>query len=101
MINNEFVYACSSDGQFIQALDALNGQEKWRFAPGGRVFSAPAIAGNLAFFGAQNSLVVGVDLKEGKLQLGSGGNGEMNSSPVIADGVLYIGCDDSVFYAFE
>ncbi len=101
VINDGIVYACSSDGQFIQALDVASGQEKWRFAPGGRVFSAAAIAGNLVFFGAQNSFVMGVDLKEGKPQLGSGGNGEMNSSPVIADGVLYIGCDDSVFYAFE
>jgi outer membrane protein assembly factor BamB len=101
VVNNGVVYACSSDGAFVQALDAATGLEKWHFPAGGRVFSSPAITGNLVFFGAQNAFVTGLDLKEGKPQIGSGANGEFNASPVISEGVLYIGCDDSYFYAFE
>jgi eukaryotic-like serine/threonine-protein kinase len=101
IISDGVVYGASSDGAFVQALDAPTGRENWRYNPGGRVFSSPAIAGGILFFGCQNSFLTGVDIKEGKPQIGTGANGEINSSPVISEGIIFIGSDDSVFYAFE
>jgi outer membrane protein assembly factor BamB len=95
------VFAGSSDGEFVQALDTRTGVEKWRFKTGGNVFSSPAVAGEVLYFGAFNVRLYGLDIQHGKLQAVNVAESAINSSPVLADGVLYVGSDDNCLYAFE
>ena len=95
------VFAGSSDGEFVQALDARTGVEKWRFKTGGNVFSSPAVAGEALYFGAFNVRLYGLDIQYGKLQAVNVTESAINSSPVLVDGILYVGSDDNCLYAFE
>jgi len=42
-----------------------------------------------------------LDLKTGKPKSAYYFEERVNASPVVSDGVLYIGCDDYNFYAFQ
>jgi len=95
------VFAGSSDGEFVQALDARTGVEQWRFKTGGNVFSSPAVVGEALYFGAFNVRLYALDIQHGKLQAVNVAESAINSSPVLVDGVLYVGSDDNCLYAFE
>jgi outer membrane protein assembly factor BamB len=95
------VFAGSSDGQFVQAVDAKTGVEKWRFKTDGNVFSSLAVAEEALYFGAFNVRMYVLDTRRGKLQSLNVAESAINSSPVLADGVLYFGSDDNCLYAFE
>lgn len=95
------VFAGSSDGQFVNAVEAKTGQEKWRFKMPSRVFTSGAVAGGNVFFGAWGGEVLWFDTQTGKARGGAMAEAAVQTSPVIADGVLYFGSDDGYLYAVE
>jgi len=94
------VFAGSSDGEFVHAVDARTGEEKWRFDTGSRVFSSPAVAGGLVYFGTWSGDLIGLDVRDGSRKASNMAESAIMSSPVLADGVVYVGSDDSCLYAF-
>jgi outer membrane protein assembly factor BamB len=74
-IARETVYFCAWDG-YIYAVDALNGQLRWRLKPSRLPAPDPTVGGNEA-------------------------SARIVSSPWPGDNVLYVGCDDGCIYAVE
>ncbi|HKH47521.1 MAG TPA: PQQ-binding-like beta-propeller repeat protein [Thermoanaerobaculia bacterium] len=103
----------SGDG-FLYALDAESGRGKWRAETGGRVRSSPAVSGGMVFAGSLDGSVYAADLATGALKwrFDTQGHGlssarfsydrkSIQSSPAVADGVVYIGARDGSLYAIE
>src|SRR5262249_46190575 len=61
------VYAATSDSARFMAIDAKTGKLKFNFEAKAYVFSSPALAGGLAYFGAHNGKLYAVDVKTGTL----------------------------------
>lgn len=95
------VFAGSSDGQFVNAVDARTGVEKWRYKMPARVFTSGAIVDGNVYFGDWGGEVFWFDARTGKQRGGAMAEAAVQTSPVVADGVLYFGSDDGYLYAVE
>jgi len=91
------VYIGSWDGN-IYAVDAQTGQEKWRFDTNGTyrpVQPSPTIDHGIVYCGSRNPWLYALDAKTGEEIWRYGYNGSwVESSAVIAEGVVYIGSSD-------
>lgn len=96
----------------VYALDAATGRRKWRASTEGRVRSSPAIANGRVYVGSNDGRVYCFDLSSGARRwtydtegttLKSGSYGfdrrSIQSSPAVADGVVYVGARDGFLYA--
>ncbi len=103
----------SGDGH-LYALDPADGSVRWRFATGGRIRAAPAVHDGVAYVGSGDGIVYGVDLAEGRevwrfrtagADLDAADFGfdrtQIQATPVILDGTLYLGSRDANFYAID
>jgi outer membrane protein assembly factor BamB len=102
------VYFGSGDTN-VYALDAANGQLKWKFKTGDVVHASPAIADGKLYVGSWDSYFYALDAKTGD-EIWRFKTGEdpdihnqvgIQSSAAVADGVVYFGCRDSNFYALD
>jgi outer membrane protein assembly factor BamB len=66
-VRDGMVYAATSDSSRFMALDAKTGRLRFNFDAKAYVFSSPALAGGLAYFGAHNGYLYAVDTKTGAL----------------------------------
>ena len=92
------VYAGSSDGHFIQALDAATGRELWRKQTGANVLASPTLAGNdLVIATYRTDAPIGelrvLDPATGNERWRLRLNESIVSSPVIANREVYLGTD--------
>jgi eukaryotic-like serine/threonine-protein kinase len=103
----------SGDGH-LYALDPANGAERWRFATAGRIRSAPVVVDGVAYVGSGDGLVYGVDARSGRevWRFRTAGadmvaaefgfdRTQIQSSPTVGNGVLYIGSRDASLYAID
>ncbi len=96
-----FVYAGSSDGRFFHAVHLASGEEEWRFATAGNVFSSGAVAGEAVYFGCWDGFLYALDRGSGEELWRFRTGGQVHSSPAIAGGMVYFGSDDGSLYALE
>ncbi|MCC6354171.1 MAG: PQQ-binding-like beta-propeller repeat protein [Verrucomicrobiae bacterium] len=68
VIADQKVLVADKDNPVLCALAAGTGEPAWRFIPGGRVDSSPAIYKGLVYFGASDGCVYCLDLKDGSLR---------------------------------
>ena len=105
LIVSEMVYAGSDDG-YLYAISLYDGQLRWKTALGGPVVSSPA------YDPASERLVVGSHAPNGgRITALHQLNGTETwnystpmpvfSSPAVAGGIAYVGCDDGIVYAVE
>jgi eukaryotic-like serine/threonine-protein kinase len=100
------VFVGSSDGHFVQAVDATTGSELWHVPTDGNVQTSP--------LRIRDALVVGVyrtdrstggvlilDAKSGMLRWQLPLDGPVLSSPVASDGELYVGTDGGSIVAIH
>jgi outer membrane protein assembly factor BamB len=66
-VRDGVVYAATSDSSRFFALDARTGRLRFNFDARAYVFSSPALAGSLAYFGAHNGRLYAVDTASGHL----------------------------------
>lgn len=66
-VRDGLVYAATSDSSRFFALDARTGRLRFNFDAKAYVFSSPALAGPLAYFGSHNGRLYAVDAKTGQL----------------------------------
>jgi hypothetical protein len=95
------VYAGSSDGHFVQAVDAKTGLELWRANAIGTVWSSPALTERHAYWGDGTGRIFAVDRSNGT-QLSVFRTGStIHSSPTIEGDLLFIGSGDGGVYALR
>ncbi len=118
------VYVGSTDAH-LYALGQRDGNLKWKFPTGGPVNSSPAVAQGLVIFSSVDGKVYAVDASTGKERWAFATRGERRftapgihgavprtermpdpfdvflSSPVISDGVVFIGSGDHHVYALD
>ena len=92
------VYVGSLDN-WLYALDAETGQEKWRFKTDGEVVSSPAIAGRVVYVGSNDGRLYALDVETGQEKWRFKTGGPVASSPAIAGGVVYFSSLDGYLYA--
>ena len=97
-VRDGIVYVGSSDGQFVQAVDAGNGSERWRYPTGANVLSSPLLAGDLVIVGTEANDapwgdLLALDAATGKLRWRLRCEEALYSSPVAVDSMLYVGTD--------
>ena len=110
---NGTVVIGSGDGA-VSAIDARTGRVRWRARTAGRVRSSPAVAEGRVFVGSYDGRVYCFDLASGAerwhydtegVTLASGSFGfdrrSIQSSPAVADGVVYVGARDGFLYALD
>jgi outer membrane protein assembly factor BamB len=115
------LYIGSSDALALQALDATDGSELWRYTTGGWSWGTPVVSGDTVYIGSISAYPYyfdGVDLERGfhavdratgtmrwRLETGEliGGylTGGVFSSPVVADGAIYVTALDGSLYALK
>ncbi|MHB8793716.1 MAG: outer membrane protein assembly factor BamB family protein [Thermoleophilia bacterium] len=79
------------DNKTLFALDSSTGKEKWKFS-GASINNSPAVEGNSLYFGSSNGSYYSVDVDTGKENWHyNTGDRPVNSSPAVADGVVYFG----------
>lgn len=100
-ISNDLVVIGSSDGKFVQALDARTGQMKWKQNVMSNVFASPLIANGVVYVADWYGAVQWFDLHSGKALGGYLVDGPIQSSPVFADTLLLFGSDNDEFYAVK
>lgn len=121
LIVSSVVYISAPDGN-LYAIDALSCQQKWVFRTTGSLLSSPAIANGLVYIGSLdrrgsfNKHIYAIDAQSGDQKwvfqtLGTGPSGRqerppgpppaVTSSPVVVDGIVYIGADNSNVYAID
>ena len=104
-------------------MDAVSGDLRWRYKAGGAVRSSPAVVDGVVYFGSGDGYLYAVDALEGtptptptnvyditptptpltireeiwRYETGDSGR----SSPVVVDGVVYVGSQDGYLYAVD
>ncbi len=100
-VKDSIVVTGTSDGRFVQAIQAETGKELWKFRTPQVVWSSPLIVGEVVYAADFDGQLYCLDLKTGKRisQLWTGD--KIMSSPVYDDHILYIGSDDGNLYALK
>jgi outer membrane protein assembly factor BamB len=95
------VYLGSSD-QYIYALDAATGAQRWRFQTGDRIVSAPTVTNGVVYVASTESdhHVYALDAKTGALRWRYEISGPY-FAPVAANGLAYVASSDGFLYALN
>jgi outer membrane protein assembly factor BamB len=104
VVTENRVYANGLSGT-LHALDAETGTILWIFEMGNPAYSSPSLSGNVLYTLSElGGLLYGLDAETGeelwRYQTGRQGDFR-SSSPVIVDGVLYIGSNSEGLLALE
>jgi hypothetical protein len=99
-VSEHVIYAGSSDAHFAQALDSL-GNERWRFNADVPVWSSPAVAGDLVYFGDAAGRIHAVDRAMGTEKWMFRTGAQVFSSPAISGDLVVVGSTDGGVYALR
>jgi eukaryotic-like serine/threonine-protein kinase len=109
-VSNGVVYFGIDDyqGNNVFALNAKTGALVWAFSTGEYVsYPTPAVAGGAVFIGSHpfndpyGGTVWALNARTGAKIWSYPTNGIIESSPAVANGVVYIGCEDQNVYALD
>lgn len=108
-----FVIFGAGDG-YVYALDPARGTQRWRAKTEGRVRGTPAVANGSVYVGSFDGRVYAFDLATGRQRWrydteGAGLQSKqfgfdrrsVQSSPAVANGVVYVGARDGFLYAID
>jgi outer membrane protein assembly factor BamB len=99
-VQDGVVYAGSSDGQFVQAVNAATGEEIWR-AKSGVTWSSPAVAGDVVYAGDGAGRVNALDRRTGQPLWTFRTGSTVYASPVPAGDLVFVGSTDGSVYALR
>lgn len=85
----------------LWALNAENGQFKWKFASENGISTTPAVVTdeNLVVFGSDDFTLYAIDIRTGRVSWTCSTQGPVRSSPTVAHGHVFFGSDDGKLYA--
>ncbi len=115
-VSNGFVYVGSRDNN-LYVIDVVTGKEKWRFETGSYVDSSPVVSNGFVYVGSAdgNLYAIGGALTgQATTQTPDSGvvptiaelwrfptNNSVYSSPVVSNGIVYVGSQDWNLYAID
>jgi len=85
----------------LYALDASNGQFRWKYATKGGLPGKPAVYDTNVYIGSEDSRVHAVTQRSGSVVWTYYGEGPFRSSPSISQGHVFIGSDDGYLHAIN
>jgi outer membrane protein assembly factor BamB len=96
VVTDGTLYVGSWDKSFY-ALDALTGEMRWKTPVGGELQSTALVAKGLVYTASRKASVVALEAQTGALkwEFSYGPNMWVESSPVLANGMIYIGSSGS------
>jgi hypothetical protein len=100
-VKESLVVTGTSDGRFVQAINAESGKEIWKFKTPQVVWSSPIIVDEVVYAADFDGQLYCLDLKTGKRISGFWAEDKIMSSPVYDDQLLYVGSDDGNLYALK
>lgn len=89
VVCNRIVYVVSQ-GNNLHAIDALTGKECWQFSAGDHIWSPPAVAYGMIFFGSRDKKVYALDTSSAKVRWQLSLNCQVFSPPTIIGNKLLI-----------
>jgi outer membrane protein assembly factor BamB len=100
---------CGGLDSILHAIDATTGKEVWHFRTGGEIRSTVCISGELLYLNGGDGMVYTMKKRDGgllwKVNIGEERKNDFadyfQSSPVVRDGVLYVGSGDGRFSAID
>jgi outer membrane protein assembly factor BamB len=95
--NGEIVVLAANDGG-VYGLDAATGEQRWLYPTGKDSLTAPVITGNVAIFGAGNTLLA-VDITTGEAVWYYLAGDMIESPSVVAQGYVFFGSRDGFLNA--
>ena len=106
VVSGDRVLVGSSDGNFyaLWAEDGLAGppgSEIWRFPTGNKIWSAPAVADGVVYFGSLDKFVYALRIADGSELWRFPAGGAVTAAPVAVGGRVYVGAFDGNFYALD
>jgi eukaryotic-like serine/threonine-protein kinase len=103
-VDNGFVYVGSRNGYY--AFNATDGSQIWFFVSpystrlfSGWVYSSPAVAGNVLYYGSSDNYVFALNAHDGSIIWTYKTGGYLFTSPAVVNGKVYIGSFDGKIYA--
>lgn len=90
----------NSDGN-IYALDLANGQLRWKYVTGHRVWATPLIESDRVYIGSMDCTFYALDLANGDELWHFDAPGAFAGTPAKIDGTLYVGTFANNFYAID
>ncbi|HEY0393754.1 MAG TPA: PQQ-binding-like beta-propeller repeat protein [Candidatus Elarobacter sp.] len=101
-MENGRAIATSSDGRYVEAVEAATGKPLWTFDAGANFFGSAAIAGDVVFAGDFEGRLHAIDKSTGKALWRFQAEGSrIVTSPVVADDRVYYGADDGSVFALN
>jgi eukaryotic-like serine/threonine-protein kinase len=83
----------------LYALNATDGEFKWKYAADGGIVSRPTAFDDMIFFGCDDNRLHVVNLRTGKLTWSYFADGPIRSSPRVAENHVFFGSDDGHLHA--
>jgi halocyanin-like protein len=103
-VHDGVVYA-GSYGEYLWALDAATGEVVWQAEDQHGGLLSPTVAGGRVFFMTQDGRLSAFDADTGdvtwSVRLHDGPDGIMEASPIVVDGVVYVGTRTGSLFAVE
>jgi len=100
-VSGSTLYAGTSDGRFVHAVDVESGEEVWRFVGQGYTWSSPVVAGDTVYVGDGGGPLRALDTASGAERWNFPTAGGVYSSPVVEDGAVFFGAEDGFVYALH
>lgn len=88
-----------SNDNFLYALDASDGSQRWTFETGFDVSSTPTVVDGIAYFGSGDEALYALSASDGTEQGRVTPGGEIYSSPTVVDDTVYVGTSGHTVYA--
>lgn len=98
-VGPDMIYAPVGDTMY--ALDRATGALVWEQATGGEIYSSPALAEGILYFGSRDGNLWALNAEDGSVEWRYPTGGPVDCSPVIAYGVCYFGSDDNRVVALD
>ena len=100
VIEGKVIFATSNNS--VYCFESNSGSKLWEFETGDKVWSSPSLVQNdkMLFFGCLDSNIYGVNVTLGKQEWKFPTMGMIDSSPCIANGLLFVCSRDGLLYVF-
>jgi|WetSurSiteA1Bulk_404760.scaffolds.fasta_scaffold01500_6 eukaryotic-like serine/threonine-protein kinase len=89
-----------SDDAYLHAINALSGRRAWRADAGAPIRSTPLLVGDYVYFGTEQGDLFCIDLR-GNVKWRFKAKRAITSSPVHANGIIYVCSVDTLMYALD